>query len=154
MIRIRYASAWTCACAGLILCCSSAAAQTCPCPKYDLPAIVEKADVILIGKVLSATEDSTGATQNKDGGWRGEAGYQMRVMLDVSTVLKGKPPRIVEVATPTGLCGFVFSVGKTYLVTGQVQGATVITDVCHANAMGDAIRRRAELIRDVLHPQQ
>lgn len=152
--RSRFSSAWRRTCAGLLLSCSPVAAQTCPCPKYDLAAIVKRADVIFVGKVLSATDDSTEATRNKDGTWWGGVEYQTRFMLDVSTVLKGNPPRFVEVATPTGLCGFVFVVGKTYLATGtgQGQGAPVITDVCRGNVKEDAIDTRAALIRDILYP--
>ena len=100
--------------------------------------------------MLSATNDSA---QNVDGGAPGVAEYQARVTVDVSTILKGNPPRIVEVVTPKGPCQFTFFVGDTYLVTGSGQGATVTTDVCQANARGNAIDGRAESIRVVLHPE-
>jgi hypothetical protein len=130
------------------------AAQACPCPKYDLAAIVKQADVIFVGKVLSATGDSTGDMRKKDGTGLSGVEYQRRFMLDVSTILKGAPPRFVEVATPTGPCGFMFAVGNTYLVTGtgDGRGTPMVTDICRGNVKGDAIENRAALIRDMLHP--
>lgn len=132
----------------------TSAAQTCPCPKYDLAAIVKQADVIFVGKVLSATADSTRDARNNGGTNWGQVEYQTRVMVDVSTVLKGSPPRFVEVVTPTGLCGFVSAVGNTYLVTGTGHGrdTPVLTDVCRGIVKGDAIENRAAMIKDILHP--
>jgi hypothetical protein len=150
MIPLRFGGAWMLASGWLFLTGAPAAAQSCPCPKYDLPAIVRKADAIFIGKVLSATDD---AAPNIDGGGPGAVEYQARVMVDVSTILKGNPPRFVELVTPKGPCQFTFAVGNTYLVTGSGRGATVTTDVCQANARGNAIDGRAESIRDVLHPE-
>ena len=130
------------------------AAQACPCPKYDLGAIVKQADVIFVGKVLSATGDSSGDMRKKDGTGLGGVEYQGRFMLDVSTIIKGAPPRFVEVVTPAGPCGFMFAVGNTYLVTGagQGRGTPVVTDICRGNVKGEAIENRAALIRDMLHP--
>ena len=127
------------------------AAQTCPCPTFDLPAIVQEADAIFVGRALSATNDSTGAMRNSNGGWVGGADSQTRLLFDVQTVIKGAPPRFVEVVTPINPCMALFSVGETYLVVSKGQGAAVTTDTCKGNVSGsDAIDTRVEAIRNVL----
>ncbi len=116
---------------------------------------MNQADVIFVGKVLSATTDAAAPKQTDGGTWsvEGTGDYQTRLMIDVSTVLKGSPPRLVEVVTPTGPCGFIFFVGKTYLVTAAGKGTPVATDVCHGNVTGNAIEFRRTLMEDVLHPK-
>ncbi len=109
--------------------------------------------MIFVGKSLSATNDSTGAMKNDSGGWTGGVEFQTRLLFDVETVIKGELPRFVEVVTPTGSCGFAFTVGETYLVVGKGQGGAVSTDSCKGNVSGSAaIDSRAAAIRKVLYP--
>jgi hypothetical protein len=132
---------------GLLLGSSPASAQSCPCPAFDLRAVVDEAEVIFVGKCLTATTDSTGATMHSDD-WQTGVEFQTRLAFDVQTAVKGRPPRFVEVVTPTGACGFAFTVGETYLVAGSWQGAVVSTDICKGNVSGlDASETRAEAIR-------
>ncbi len=153
--HFRRSVQWLGVCPGLLLGSSPAPAQTCTCPAFELPAAVKQADVIFVGKSLSATNDSTAATGNSDGdGWLPGVEFQTRLLFDVETVVKGAPPRFIEVVTPTGSCGFPFAVGKIYLVVGRRRGEAVATDACQGNVSGfDAIDARAAAIREALHPQ-
>jgi len=122
-------------------------AQSCPCPTGGLSGAVKSADAIFVGRSLSATEDATAPQRDGRGGWK-DAGvaFQTRLTFDVQTVIKGKLPRFAEVITPSGPCGFRFSVGERYLVIGVLRGATVMTDSCKGNASGSeqvAARRAA-----------
>jgi hypothetical protein len=138
-----------------LLGCPPATAQNCPCPSFQLPAIVRQAEVVFIGKSLTATNDSTDAGREgaDDDGWLPGVEFQTRLAFDVESILKGHAPRFIEVVTPTGDCGFPFEVGKTYLVIGKRRGAPVSTDACQGNVSGhDAINARAAAIREVLHP--
>ncbi len=149
--RIRHAVQRAGAGAALLLGASLAAAQGCPCPSVDLPALVRESDVIFVGRSVSATTDSTPATESSDGnGWIGGIEFQTRLLFHVESVLKGGLPRFAEVTTPTGPCGFAFAVGETYLVVGRRQGAAVATDSCKGNVSGrDAIDARAAAIRQM-----
>lgn len=151
--RFRRSVLWAGTAVGLFLGPSPVAAQTCPCPSFDLSAVVEQADAIFIGKSLSATTDSTQATMNSDGSWKAGDEGLTRLLFDVQTVIKGDPPRVVEVGTSPSPCGFAFAVGETYLVVGNGQGGSVTTDICNGNVSGlDAIDARAAAIRDILDP--
>ena len=110
--------------------------------------------MIFVGRSLSATNDSSGATRNAEGdGWLSGAEYQTRLLFDVATILKGDPPRFVEVVTSTSPCGFRFAVGETYLVVGKRQGGALSTNSCLGTVSGlGAIDARAAAIRKVLHP--
>jgi hypothetical protein len=151
--RIRLAVRWAGAGAGLLLGSSLAAAQSCPCPTVDLAALVRQADVIFVGRSVSATTDSTPAIKDADDDWTGGIEFQTRLLFEVQSVLKGDPLPFAEVTTPTGPCGFAFAVGETYLVLGQKRGAAVSTDSCKGNVSGrDAIDGRAAAIRQVHRP--
>jgi hypothetical protein len=154
MRRFRYSLGWAGAAAGLFLGWWPAAAQPCPCPTFDLTGVVKEADMILVGRALSATTDSTGAKWNDEvNGWRSNVEFQTRLLFDVQTIIKGAPPRFVEVVTPTGPCGFPFAVGETYVVVGKSQGQWLATDACKGNVSGaEAIDARVTAIRNALHP--
>lgn len=148
VLCVRRAVRWLGACTGLCFGVLSGAAQTCPCPEFKLPAVVAQADIIFVGKSLSATTDSSALS----GGRLPAIEFQTRLLFDVETVIKGKAPRFVEVVTPTSSCAFPFAVGKTYLVLGKRQGGAVSTDACQGNVSGnDAIDDRVDAIRDELH---
>jgi hypothetical protein len=121
----------------VIVASSELMAQSCPCPKLGFDEVVKTADAIFVGRALSATNDSGAPTGNSTTGWK-EAGveYQTRLTFDVQKVIKGNPPRFVEVITPVGSCGFGFSVGERYLVIGVGRGAAVATDSCKGNRSG------------------
>ena len=139
---------WLGACLGLLGGASRAAANLCDCPALEIPAVVERADIIFVGKSLSATNDSSPAKNDR----LPAVEFQTRLLFDVETVVKGDAPRFIEVVTSTNICGFPFAVGKTYLVVGKRQGARVSTDACQGNISGgDAIDDRVDAIRDVLH---
>jgi hypothetical protein len=128
-------------------------AQSCPCPRFDLSEVVKGADAIFVGTSLSATTDSTAPKGNSATGWT-ESGveFQARLTFDVQTVLKGNPPRFVEVISPIGPCGFGLSVGERYLIIGQGRGAAVATDSCKGNLSGAGpIEARIGAIQKLLH---
>lgn len=139
---------------GLALClgASPALADRCECPVLKIPDVVKRADVIFVGKSLSATSDASPPMRNNGGnGWLPGEELQTRLLFDVGTVIKGKAPRFVEVVTPATSCAFRFAVGKKYLVVGTRQGGAVSTDACQGNTAGDdAIDDRVDAIRDVL----
>jgi len=150
--RVRRSAAWAGVAAWFFLGAPPVAAQPCPCPTFDVAAIVQQAGVIFVGRALSATTESTRSMRDSNGGWIGANDSQMtRLLFDVQTVIKGAPPRFVEVVTPLNLCGASFAVGETYLVVGNEAGAAVITDACKGNISGsDAINTRVEAIRNAL----
>jgi len=127
-------------------------AQGCPCPTSGFAEVAKNADTIFVGKSLSATNDSKAPAEDGAGGWTGpREEFQTRLTFDVQTVVKGKLPRFVEVVTPTGICGFSFSVGEEYLVVGMLHGTVVATDACKGNASGsDLIELRTAEIRETL----
>lgn len=140
-------AAAACACTAALLAAADAAGQACPCAKRDLATVVERADVIFVGKPLAATTDGgrVGAQPAVD--------YQARFAFDVEVVLKGSTPRATTVVTPVGPCGYGFAVGGEYLVIGKRQDGVVVTDACQGNAAGtEAIRPRAAAIRAALAP--
>ena len=127
-------------------------AQGCPCPTLDLSGVARGADAIFVGRSLSATNDSAAPAEDGAGGWTGGGDeFQTRLTFDVQMVVKGKLPRFVEVVTPTGSCGFTFSVGEQYLIVGALHGTVVATDSCKGTVSGsDLIESRTEAIRDAL----
>ena len=138
---------------GLLLSSATAIGQSCPCPPFDLAGAVRGADVIFVGKALSAATDSTPAETNAEGTWEGGEAFQTRLLFEVAAAVKGEPPPFVEVVTPTGPCAFGFAVGETHLVVGTRVGGTVATDACRGNLSGgDAIAARAAAISKLLHP--
>jgi hypothetical protein len=136
------------ACLALLLASSVAHGQGCPCAKRELSTTVKQADVIFVGTPLAATTDSTSL------GRQPAQEVQTRLMFQVTTVLKGSTTRSTAVATPTGPCGFAFTVGTEYLVVGTKQGGGVVTDACQGNVSGaNAIQARAAAIREMMNPK-
>jgi len=136
----------------VILAAPDLAAQTCPCATFDLAAVVKNADAIFVGRSLTATTDSTPPSGDSTAGWT-DAGveFQTRLAFEVETAIKGNLPRFVEVISPIGPCGFRFSVGERYLVTGKVRGTAVATDSCKGNLSGsELVEARTAAIRELL----
>jgi hypothetical protein len=132
---------------------SSAWAQACPCTAPDVARATAQANVIFVGKVLSAVDNGSGNMVQQNGQWRSDSSGASVITftMQVDTSLKGTVMKLTTIATPS-VCGYPLAVGQTYLVFAARNATGLWTDACKGNVAGPAVATRAAEVLRVLAP--
>jgi len=141
----------------LVLAIASPALGQCPCPPFSAPEAVKSASLIFVGKAVTSVSIPTGQMEKSaGGGWvsRDPQSGRNRVTFEVTLLVKGSAPKLVEVETPdVGACGVYFQVGQEYFVFASSNGGALFTDACKGSVSGNQIASRAGEVGRILHPR-